>query len=51
MSNEVRLDEQSTSRQEVKLYDGTLHHTNIRFQFKGNHPDHDAWADVQYWGR
>lgn len=51
MANEITLDEQSTSRQKVYIRSGYLSHREIRFQFRGNHPDYDANADVEYWGR
>lgn len=48
MSNIHILNERSTSNTIIPLHEGTLHHRNVYFQFRGNSPEHAARAEVFY---
>ncbi len=48
MSNIITLYETSTSNTSISLKDGTLGNKKVKFQFRGNNPDHAAKADVSY---
>ena len=50
MSDTITLDERVTSNIKIPLREGTLDIQDIRFQFRGNHPGLDAYADVIYNG-
>lgn len=50
MSDTWTLDEQATSNKIIPLKEGTLNIQDIRFQFRGNDPRLDAYADVIYNG-
>ncbi|MCZ0704194.1 hypothetical protein J2T56_002490 [Natronobacillus azotifigens] len=48
MSSIYTLNETSSVNSSIKLSNGTLNNKKIKFQFRGNHPDHGAKADVYY---
>lgn len=51
MSDVYTLNEKNSSNTTIPLKNGTLGNKHIRFQFRWNHPDYGATADVFYDGR